>query len=114
MIRVDRLKALRQSRGLTPYQLGEALKTNVGQIHQLESGRVEPSCFRLIALAYFFGVSTDYLLGLTDNPTHYHSGNFREFLIFSGGGLSSTAWREHLKNQALKMSGRAASKPTDS
>lgn len=114
MIRVDRLKALRQSRGLTPYQLGEALKINVGQIHQLESGRVEPSCFRLIALASYFGVSTDYLLGLTDDPTHHHSVGFREFLIFSGGGLSSTAWREHLRNQALKISTRAASNPSDS
>ena len=36
--------------------------------YRYEQGTREPSASVIIALANFFGVSTDYLLGLTDDP----------------------------------------------
>ncbi len=61
------LKELRIIKGLTQAQLGKALgyKTH-GLIAQWESGRVFPAIENLIAIAKFFNVSVDYLVGLED------------------------------------------------
>ena len=61
-----RLKELRLEKGLTLVQLAEQAGLNKSSLSRWE--RVESDCFisQLIILAKFFGVSTDYLLGLED------------------------------------------------
>ena len=62
----ERLVELRKTRSLTQKQLADAIDANVRTIQFYEAGRLpEPEI--LIKFARFFQVSTDYLLGLTDN-----------------------------------------------
>ena len=59
---------LRQDRGLTQKQLGKILSVSTGTISNYENGVHYPDLDKLVALADYFQVSTDYLLGRTDEP----------------------------------------------
>lgn len=61
-------KKLRKSRGLSQKALGDRLGLGQGTVSQWEVGRTMPDLQTVIALADFYGVSTDFLLGRTDNP----------------------------------------------
>lgn len=63
----ERLKELREERELNQSQL--ALESGISQaaIAKWESGDRTPNMYSLIILAKYFGVTTDYLLGLVDN-----------------------------------------------
>lgn len=62
------LKQLRTQRSLGQKELATALHCSVPAVSTYETGRNEPDLDTLIAIAGFYGVSTDYLLGLTDVP----------------------------------------------
>ena len=61
-----RVKKLRQQQKLNQQELGEALGLSQKAISTIESGRRTTTIEKLILLAKFFDVSTDYLLGLKD------------------------------------------------
>lgn len=62
-----RLKEIRKKRGKTQAETAEYIGFRSLRGYQLyEEGKNEPSLERLIALADFFDVTTDYLLGRTD------------------------------------------------
>jgi len=63
-----RVFELRKQRGLTQGQLGKEFGLSHKSISTIESGDSSTSIEKLILLAKFFGVSTDYLLGLKDEP----------------------------------------------
>lgn len=65
------LKALRQSRNITQKQLAEAIHGSERGIQNYEMGVRKPTYEMLIALADYFDVSTDFLLGRTDNPNSH-------------------------------------------
>ncbi|WP_341348783.1 helix-turn-helix transcriptional regulator [Paenibacillus sp. FSL H3-0469] len=65
----DRLKELRIERSLTQDQLAIKLDIPSATIRRLEASNSIPRRDRLILLANFFNVSTDYLLGETDDKT---------------------------------------------
>ena len=67
MTYVERIKQLREEDGLTQTQLAEATGFSQSAIAYWERGERTPSVEVIIKLAKFFGVSTDYLLGLSDN-----------------------------------------------
>ena len=67
----DSFKRFRQERGLTQQQAAEALALQKQAWQRYESGKVIPSATVIINLADFFNVSTDYLLGRSDNPQRY-------------------------------------------
>jgi transcriptional regulator with XRE-family HTH domain len=72
--RADRLRQLREARGLSQGDLVERLKIGVNQIYKYESGAIEPTSEALVRLAKELDVTTDYLLGLVDEPNaHYQS-----------------------------------------
>lgn len=58
----ERLKELREDRGLTQDQLASELNVSRSQISNYETGKFEPDIETLIFLADFFNVSLDYLL----------------------------------------------------
>lgn len=78
----DRLKELRKERGLSQQGLADALGKTKTTIHMYENGSMfprtavayfkyekgqrEPNNDTLIGIANFFDVTTDYLLGLSD------------------------------------------------
>ena len=62
----ERLRSLRTERDVTQKDLGELLGVKNFTIYTYEKGRSEPNIDGLIALADFFDVSIDYLVGRTD------------------------------------------------
>ena len=63
-----RLRTLRRAKDITQAKLGELLNVTSTQISELEHGTSTTSMSRLYQLAQYFEVSSDYLLGLTDDP----------------------------------------------
>ena len=62
----QRLQQLRKDEKLRQSDLAEKLDTTQRRISHLESGKVEPDLETLVAIAKFFNVSLDYLVGLSD------------------------------------------------
>ena len=63
-----RVKELRKQKRLSQTGLGEVLGLTHKSISTIESGVRGTTIEKLILLAKFFNVSTDYLLGLKDEP----------------------------------------------
>ena len=61
-----RLKELRETKGLSQGNLALELGYTQPCIGKWEAGTRNPSLDDVIAVALFFNVTTDYLLGLTD------------------------------------------------
>lgn len=61
-----RFKELREERKLSQLQIGKELGYTQVCISRWESGDRMPNANDIIAVAIFFNVTTDYLLGLTD------------------------------------------------
>lgn len=64
----DRLKLLRAGRKISSQVLAEAVGVSRPAISQFENAANYPHVNTLCALADYFNVSVDYLLGRTDNP----------------------------------------------
>lgn len=62
----ERLKELREERGLTQKECAEQLGLNSVTYLHYEKDQREPPLALLAEFARFYGVSVDYLLGLTD------------------------------------------------
>ena len=60
------LKELRQERNLTQDQLGAIFNVSRNAVYGWENDKQEPSLDTLKSIAVYFGVTTDYLLGLTE------------------------------------------------
>ncbi|MGG3210594.1 helix-turn-helix transcriptional regulator [Geobacillus stearothermophilus] len=65
----DRLRKLRQEKKLTQEELGKKINVTKVSISGYENGNRTPDTETLQKLADFFNVTTDYLLGRTDDPT---------------------------------------------
>ncbi len=66
----DRLKELRKEHNLTQSDIGEILHVSKVQISDIEKGKKTTTIDNLVILAQYFKVSTDYLLGLSDDREH--------------------------------------------
>lgn len=64
----DSFKRFRKSRGLTQQQVANALNMYKSAYQRYEQDKVVPAATVIITLADIYNVSTDYLLGRTDNP----------------------------------------------
>ena len=62
----ERLRELRQERGMTQEALGQIIGVKNYSVYTYEKGRSYPDVAGLIALADHFDVSIDYLVGRTD------------------------------------------------
>ena len=62
----EKLKELRLEAGLSQRKLGEKLGVCNQTVSFWESGSREPDLDGLLKIAKYFGVSTDYLLGIDD------------------------------------------------
>jgi len=61
-----RLRELRNERELSIYDMGKVLGIAHNSYLRYEQDTSEPTQKNLVKLAQFFGVTTDYLLGLAD------------------------------------------------
>ena len=62
----ERLKQLRSGKNLSQDALGKAMGISRYAIYTYENGKAFPTVEGLLALADYFEVSTDYLLGRTE------------------------------------------------
>ena len=69
----ERLKELRQGAGLTQVQVAKMLGIEGRTYQRLEITEVLPPARHLVALADFYNVSVDYILGRTDDPRPPHA-----------------------------------------
>ena len=63
-----RIKDLREDHDLSQAEIAKVIKTTQQQYSKIETGRSDISGEKLILLAKFYGVSVDYILGLSDSP----------------------------------------------
>ncbi|MDR3215859.1 MAG: helix-turn-helix domain-containing protein [Clostridiaceae bacterium] len=62
----EKLKELRLAQGLTQSELAFAIQTSKQNLSRWEKGYFEPDQETLVAIARYFGVTLDYMLGLED------------------------------------------------
>ncbi|MCH5301190.1 MAG: helix-turn-helix domain-containing protein [Ruminococcus sp.] len=67
MAKYDRIKNLREDNDKTQQELADYLCTSSQHYGKYELGHAEIPFERAIALAKYYGVSLDYIAGLTDN-----------------------------------------------
>lgn len=97
-MRGDRLKVLRTNKGYSQSELAEFLGTSQTQIRRWEANEVVPSSESLRAVAEFFNVTADYLLGMVDTPqgkiaTSDLTDDEQELIHFLRSGLLAQAFQ---------------------
>ena len=106
----DRLAWAREQKKMSQEELGLLLEISVSQVWRYENGKNEPLPAQLVKIATVLDVTTDWLLGLSDNP----ESSFRKkpdlptkhkLLIakYESGELEKLAWdilQEDLERQA--------------
>lgn len=98
-IRGDRLRELREQMALTQDDLAEKIGVGVQQINRYENQKTEPDGEMLARLSIALDVGTDYLLGLTDDPTPPKLSSplsAKEYAVIS-------AWRRGERMKAIKV-----------
>ena len=63
----ERMKTLREERGLTMDELAEKVGMSPCSVYYYEHSKHVPNIITLIKYAMYFGVSTDYLLGMEED-----------------------------------------------
>ena len=62
----EKIRSLREDADLNQTQLGEAVCMTQRKISYIECGKFEPNIDDIVAFCKFFKISSDYLLGLTE------------------------------------------------
>ena len=92
----ERIKELAKSRGISLGSLEEKLGLSRNSIYTIKNKK--PSAERLQLIADYFNVSTDYLLGRTDNPQIASSDDKSEVIDFKEIAKESMAFDGHTLN----------------
>ena len=84
-MRNDRLKAQRIKAGHSQSSFAEVIGTTQKQVWRYEEGETDPDGDRVAIIAQALGISSDYLLGLSDDPLppNNNAVNERERAILS-------------------------------
>ncbi|QQQ34778.1 helix-turn-helix domain-containing protein [Streptococcus mitis] len=96
----EKIKELCQKRGISINSLEETLGYSRNTIYSMKSKK--PNAERLQEIADYFNVSTDYLLGRTDNP---NIANSKEQFFFEGKEVNI----EELASTAMRFNGKPLS-----
>lgn len=62
----QRIKELREEKGMTQEELGKLVNVSKASFSKYEANAIEPNTITIIFLANFFNVSLDYLYGRTN------------------------------------------------
>ncbi len=68
----QRLKDLRNDKDLMQKEIADILNIDQRVYSNYETGKREIPCHLVIKLAKFYNVSSDYILGITNNPNPYN------------------------------------------
>lgn len=66
---IERLRTIRELRGLSQQELADRVEISLKQLWRYEKGENDPTGDVLVRLSKELEVSTDWLLGLVDEPT---------------------------------------------
>lgn len=83
MYYTQRLKVLREDRDLTQEQVAKDLEMKREQYRRYENGINEIKAKHIILFAQYYNVSTDYILGLTNEPKP--NWNIKNNVTINGG-----------------------------
>ncbi len=65
-ITMNRLRSLREDRDLRQIDVAAATGIDQRSLSNYETGKTNPDAYAIVTLAEFFGVTCDYLLGVTE------------------------------------------------
>ena len=65
-----RVRELREQKGISQLSLGLRVGCSLNTISKIEKGEVDPRAGILLEMARYFGVSVDYLLGVSNIKTY--------------------------------------------
>ncbi|TPE70804.1 helix-turn-helix transcriptional regulator [Halalkalibacterium halodurans] len=99
----ERLKKLRNERKITQEELGKKVNVTKVSISGYENGNRNPDTETLQKLADFFEVSTDYLLGRTDDKPNEKKEVKQLSIAFRDGGQELTPDEEEFLEQQLQQ-----------
>lgn len=68
-----RIRMLMQSNNMSLTEMARQLNISKAAVSQFQAGNIAPKLDTLVKIANVFGTTTDYLLGLTDDPNIQHS-----------------------------------------
>lgn len=100
MLDNQRLKECRKKSGVSQEEVAKALNINVRTYKYYEAGGRQPSIEALVALADYFCVSIDYLIGRSDEPEYVRYVMREENKIFTDA--PDDAYHFYCKNIAGK------------
>ena len=92
-----RMKALRMDSGLSQAALGAKLGVTQQTIGKWENEHAEPGCAAISVLCRLFGVTSDYLLGLSDNRQPKNAATGKQ-LGLSDGAIESLESLRYLES----------------
>lgn len=84
----EKLKKLRLNRHLKQINLANIAKITPQAYSQYELNKRQPSVDAIINIAIFYGISADYLLGFTDDPTPYYKSKPANLKELNVAGMS--------------------------
>lgn len=67
----SRVRSLRQQQGISQSTIATYLGVTKTQISDIENGKIATTIEKLYALADYFNVSLDYLVGRSDDPARH-------------------------------------------
>ncbi len=73
-----RIKQLREEKHLSQQQLADKLNVTQSSVSKYEIGLAEPDTNSIIIMSKLFGVSADYLLGISDSRIGIASSDLKE------------------------------------
>lgn len=94
---MERLRELRLKRGMTQTQVGDLIGVSCVTIGRYEAGEREPSNAKIAALADYFGVSVDYLMGHDQQQETAFSSPKQQQILSELGNLSEEQLEEVLR-----------------
>jgi transcriptional regulator with XRE-family HTH domain len=89
-MRSERLRLLRKNQGYSQGELADAVNIGERQIWRYENEETEPDGVTVARIARVLETSTDYLLGLTDDPTPH---TMQESDLTKQERAALSAWR---------------------
>lgn len=100
-----RMKVLRDKKDLKQNEVAKGLGVSPYQLSRYENGKSKPDPDLIWKIATYYGVRTDYLFGMTDNPNE-ESEDFKEYI---NDPLTSIAFKDfesltdEQKQEAIEM-----------
>lgn len=83
---MNRFEKCRREKGYTQKYVAMTIGVKPPQISKWEAGTQSPSRENVIKLAELFNVSSDYLLGITDDPSRIHETNQKPPIVSTDVG----------------------------